>query len=325
MADTTTDVKTLKRRGRRRLVGAVALVLAAVIVLPMVFDPSRRAARRRSACAFPARTRPRSRPKVTPKSPAIPEQNAADKAPEKAPEKAVEKAAEKLLKRLPRNRRRRSKSPSPRPLKSRRPRPMPRSSAPRPRWPVASNSWCRSAPTPIPRRHREAEGGEDSVLHRADRHARRARDARARRAVRQPGSGGEGAQAAEGARLEAGQRRRPDPEMTWLDYAVHRRVCGVPCAGRVARPGARSDLARRLGDRIPRRELLSGPAGRGACRRRCRRRSCGVLSAFVAVFVVLAGRDHAAGTVAVEDRQGGRAGRPRPRCSARFSARRAAR
>lgn len=32
------DVETLKRRGRRRLVGAVALVLAAVIVLPMVFD-----------------------------------------------------------------------------------------------------------------------------------------------------------------------------------------------------------------------------------------------------------------------------------------------
>lgn len=33
------DVETLKRRGRRRLVGAVALVLLAVIVLPMVFDP----------------------------------------------------------------------------------------------------------------------------------------------------------------------------------------------------------------------------------------------------------------------------------------------
>ena len=32
------DVDSLKRRGRRRLVGAVALVLLAVIVLPMVFD-----------------------------------------------------------------------------------------------------------------------------------------------------------------------------------------------------------------------------------------------------------------------------------------------
>jgi DedD protein len=33
------DVEALKRRARRRLVGAVALVLAAVIILPMVFDP----------------------------------------------------------------------------------------------------------------------------------------------------------------------------------------------------------------------------------------------------------------------------------------------
>lgn len=34
------DVEALKRRARRRLVGAVALVLAAVIILPMVFDPA---------------------------------------------------------------------------------------------------------------------------------------------------------------------------------------------------------------------------------------------------------------------------------------------
>jgi len=36
------DVNMLKRRGRRRLVGAIALALAAVIVLPMVFDPEPR-------------------------------------------------------------------------------------------------------------------------------------------------------------------------------------------------------------------------------------------------------------------------------------------
>src|ERR1700704_799859 len=36
------DVDTLRPRGRRRLVGAVALVLLAVIVLPMVFDPEPR-------------------------------------------------------------------------------------------------------------------------------------------------------------------------------------------------------------------------------------------------------------------------------------------
>jgi DedD protein len=38
MAKEQQDVDTLKRRGRRRLVGAVALVLLAIILLPMVFD-----------------------------------------------------------------------------------------------------------------------------------------------------------------------------------------------------------------------------------------------------------------------------------------------
>ena len=42
MAEEQQDVETLKRRGRRRLVGALALVLAAVVVLPMVFDPEPR-------------------------------------------------------------------------------------------------------------------------------------------------------------------------------------------------------------------------------------------------------------------------------------------
>lgn len=42
MAQQEQDVDSLKRRGRRRLVGAVALVLLAVIVLPMVFDPEPR-------------------------------------------------------------------------------------------------------------------------------------------------------------------------------------------------------------------------------------------------------------------------------------------
>lgn len=44
MADTTPDRddSTLKRRARRRLVGAVALALVAVVVLPMVLDPEPR-------------------------------------------------------------------------------------------------------------------------------------------------------------------------------------------------------------------------------------------------------------------------------------------
>jgi DedD protein len=36
------DVNSLKRRGRRRLVGSIALVLVAVIVLPWIFDPQPR-------------------------------------------------------------------------------------------------------------------------------------------------------------------------------------------------------------------------------------------------------------------------------------------
>jgi DedD protein len=38
------DVNALRRRGRRRLVGAIALVLLAVIVLPWIFDPQPRQA-----------------------------------------------------------------------------------------------------------------------------------------------------------------------------------------------------------------------------------------------------------------------------------------
>jgi DedD protein len=48
------DVETLKRRGRRRLVGAVALVLAAVIILPMVFDPEPRGTAPAVATRIPA-------------------------------------------------------------------------------------------------------------------------------------------------------------------------------------------------------------------------------------------------------------------------------
>ncbi|HEY8069406.1 MAG TPA: SPOR domain-containing protein [Burkholderiales bacterium] len=100
MADND-DVNTLKRRGRRRLVGAVALVLAAVIVLPMVFDSDPKGSAPPVSVRIPGEDETAFAPKVTPKSPAIPEQNAADKAPEKAPEKAAEKAVEKAAEKAP--------------------------------------------------------------------------------------------------------------------------------------------------------------------------------------------------------------------------------
>ena len=71
-AEKQQDVETLKRRGRRRLVGAVALVLAAVIVLPMVFDPEPRG--------------------TAPVSVRIPGEDEAPFAPKPPPKKAVEPA-----------------------------------------------------------------------------------------------------------------------------------------------------------------------------------------------------------------------------------------
>jgi cell division septation protein DedD len=63
------DVETLKRRGRRRLVGAVALVLAAVIILPMVFDPEPKRADVAVSVRIPGENEVPFAPKVAPKAP----------------------------------------------------------------------------------------------------------------------------------------------------------------------------------------------------------------------------------------------------------------
>jgi DedD protein len=88
------DVNMLKRRGRRRLVGAIALVLAAVIVLPMVFDSEPRGSAPPVSVRIPGEDDAAFTPKVTPKSPPLPEQKPVEKAVEKAIEKAGEKAPE---------------------------------------------------------------------------------------------------------------------------------------------------------------------------------------------------------------------------------------
>jgi DedD protein len=69
MAEQQQDVDTLKRRGRRRLVGAVALVLLAVIVLPMVFDPEPRRSVPPVSVRIPGEDDSAFTPKVTPKPP----------------------------------------------------------------------------------------------------------------------------------------------------------------------------------------------------------------------------------------------------------------
>jgi DedD protein len=70
MAQEQQDVETLKRRGRRRLVGAVALILAAVIVLPMVFDPEPRGSGSSVSVRVPAEDESPFNPKPPPKKPA---------------------------------------------------------------------------------------------------------------------------------------------------------------------------------------------------------------------------------------------------------------
>jgi DedD protein len=81
------DVEALKRRGRRRLVGAVALVLAAVIVLPMVFDPEPRPTSSSVSVRIPGEGEtsftPKPPPQVQPATPAKPAPAPAPKAPPK--------------------------------------------------------------------------------------------------------------------------------------------------------------------------------------------------------------------------------------------------
>jgi len=69
MAERQQDIETLKRRGRRRLVGAVALVLAAVIVLPMVFDPEPRRGVPPVSVRIPGEDEAPFKPKPVPRPP----------------------------------------------------------------------------------------------------------------------------------------------------------------------------------------------------------------------------------------------------------------
>ena len=85
------DVNTLKRRGRRRLVGAIALVLVAVIVLPMVFDSEPRSSAPPVSVRIPSEEESGFAPKVAQKAP----EKVQEKAPEKAPPKTAEPVAEK--------------------------------------------------------------------------------------------------------------------------------------------------------------------------------------------------------------------------------------
>src|SRR5580765_158542 len=79
MAEQQQDVDTLKRRGRRRLVGAVALVLLAVIILPMVFHPEPRAVAPPVSVRIPGEDDAPFKPKPAPQKPPPPERKEAAK------------------------------------------------------------------------------------------------------------------------------------------------------------------------------------------------------------------------------------------------------
>jgi len=66
------EINTLRRRGRRRLVGAIALVLLAVIVLPMMFDSEPGPTTPPVSVRIPSEDDAGFAPKVTPKGPAVP-------------------------------------------------------------------------------------------------------------------------------------------------------------------------------------------------------------------------------------------------------------
>lgn len=81
--DAAQDVSTLQKRGRRRLVGAIALVLLAVIVLPMVFDPEPRPDTPAVSIRIPNEEGTKFTPKAAPKP-----------APQAEPAKGADKPAE---------------------------------------------------------------------------------------------------------------------------------------------------------------------------------------------------------------------------------------
>lgn len=66
------DVNALKRRGRRRLVGAIALVLLAVIVLPWLFEPEPKSSVPPPSVRIPSEDDSGFSPKVTPRGEPLP-------------------------------------------------------------------------------------------------------------------------------------------------------------------------------------------------------------------------------------------------------------
>ena len=81
------EIGALRRRGRRRLVGAIALVLLAVIVLPMVFDSEPRQGAPAVSVRIPSEDDAVFSPKPAPKIPSAPAAPKASPAQPQEPQK----------------------------------------------------------------------------------------------------------------------------------------------------------------------------------------------------------------------------------------------
>ena len=93
---TEAEESALKRSARRRLIGAIALALAAVIVLPMVFDAEKKPLDADISIQIPNKDAVVAKgPGAQVASPALPEDKAAAGGDEKAAPKADEKAETK--------------------------------------------------------------------------------------------------------------------------------------------------------------------------------------------------------------------------------------
>ena len=110
MSDPFDTKLQLKKRARRRLVGAFAFAGLAAVVLPMVMDEEPKQQLQEVQIRIPSQEQPAYTPKLgKPTAPAPAEKTEtapppAEKTPEKAPEKQAEKVTEKSLAKAPEKR-----------------------------------------------------------------------------------------------------------------------------------------------------------------------------------------------------------------------------
>lgn len=87
----STEASEIRRRGRRRLIGAIALVILAVVFVPMIFDSEPRPRRSDAALEIPAKDTAPPLPAPAPVTPAVTPAKAGAQTPTPGPA-VVEKA-----------------------------------------------------------------------------------------------------------------------------------------------------------------------------------------------------------------------------------------